>query len=149
MTLRHGLEIRVATANEAPGLAILLAEAGHPIDARDLADRITALRPSSATALVALQWGPPSALVVLHWYPTLHSARPVAQITTLLVSMEERRRGIGRMLLKAAAQTARTAGCGELELMTTSDAPSLHAFCRATGFAETGPRFTRSLRKQG
>jgi aminoglycoside 6'-N-acetyltransferase I len=148
MSLRHGLEIRVATATEAPGLAILLAEAGHAIDARDLAERIGALRSSSATALVALQWGPPSGLVVLHWYPTLHSARPTAQITTLLVSQEERRRGIGRMLLKAAAQAARTAGCGELELAASADAPSLHAFCRATGFAEAGQRFTRSLRKQ-
>lgn len=148
MSLRYGLEIRVATANEAPGLAILLAEAGHPIDARDLAERITALRPSSATALVALQWGPPSGIVVLHWYPTLHAPRPVAQITTLLVSAEERRRGIGRMLLKAAAQAARTAGCGEMELVTGADAPSLHAFCHATGFAEAGQRFTRSLRKQ-
>jgi len=149
MTLRHGIEIRVATANEAPGIAVLLAEAGQPIDARDLAERISALRPSSATALVALQWGPPSGLVVLHWYPTLHSARPVAQITTLLVSVEERRRGIGRMLLKAAAQAARTAGCGELELVTGTHAPSLQAFCRSTGFAEAGQHFTRSLRKQG
>jgi GNAT superfamily N-acetyltransferase len=149
VTSRHGLEIRAATANEAPGLATLLAEAGHVIDARDLADRLVALRQASATALVALQWGPPSGLVVMHWYPTLDAARPTAQITTLLVAVEERRRGIGRLLLKAAAQAARTAGCGELEIAAAPDVPSLHAFCRATGFAETGPRFVRSLRKQG
>jgi aminoglycoside 6'-N-acetyltransferase I len=107
-----------------------------------------ALRQGPATALVALQWGPPSGLVVLHWYPTLEAARPTAQITTLLVDVEERRKGVGRLLLKAAAQAARTAGCGELEILAASGAASLHGFCRATGFAEAGPRFVRSLRKQ-
>ena len=87
--------------------------------------------------------------MVLHWYPVLHAARPVAQITTLLVNVEERRQGIGRLLIKAAAQAARTAGCGDMELTTRSDVPSLHEFCRATGFLEAGSRFVRSLRKQG
>ena len=148
MTLRRGLEIRAATAAEAPGLATLLAEAGHVIDARDLVERLAALRQGSATALVAVQWGPPSGLIVMHWYATLEGASPVAQITMLLVSEEHRRCGIGRLLLKGIAQAARTAGCSQLEIATASDALSLHAFCRATGFAEAGARFVRSLRKQ-
>ena len=149
MTQRDGLDIRAATANEAPGLAILLAEAGQVIDARDLATRLTALRSPSGTALVALKWGPPSGLVVVHWYPTLHTARPIAQITTLMVAAEDRRQGIGRLLVKAAAQAARVAGCGDLEIIAGADTPSLAAFCRATGFADAGARFARSLRKQG
>lgn len=108
-----------------------------------------ALRQASSTALVAVQWGPPSGLVVMHWYPTLHAPRPTAQITTLLVNIDERRQGIGRILVKAAAQAARVAGCGELEIMVPPAAPSLDAFCRATGFGEADRRFVRSLRKQG
>jgi GNAT superfamily N-acetyltransferase len=127
----------------------LLAEAGCILDARDLAERLTALRTTSGTALVALKWGPPSGLVVLHWYTTLHAIRPIAQITTLLVSVEERRQGIGRLLLKAAAQAARSAGCGDLEIVAAPDALYLQEFCQATGFADGGTRFTRSLRKQG
>ncbi|HEY4251542.1 MAG TPA: GNAT family N-acetyltransferase [Roseomonas sp.] len=107
-----------------------------------------ALRQAAGTALIAAQWGPPSGLVVLHWYATLEDARPTAQITTLLVGAEDRRRGIGRLLLKAAAQAARTAGCGQLELLAAPDQAALHAFCRATGFAAAGERFIRSLRKQ-
>lgn len=148
MSLRHGLEIRAATAAEAPGLAILLAEVGCPIDARLLADRLATLRQGSGTALVALQWGPPSGLLVMHWYPVLEASGPVAQITTLLVGQEQRRLGIGRLLLKGAAQAARTAGCDRIEIATALDEPSLPAFCRATGFAEAGLRFSRSLRKQ-
>ena len=149
MTSRYGLEIRAATATEAPGLATLLAAAGYVTDARELADRLVALRQAPSAALVAVHWGPPSGLVVLHWYLTLQAPRPIAQITTLLVCVNERRRGIGRLLVKAAAQAARAAGCGELEVVTAAETPSLHEFCRATGFAEAGPRFVRSLRKQG
>ena len=114
-----------------------------------LADRILLLRQASATPLIAMQWEPPSGLVVMHLYATLEAVGPVAQITMLLMSEEDRRRGIGQLLIKGAAQAARTAGCDQLEITTTPGAPSLGAFCRATGFAEAGPRFVRSLRKQG
>ncbi len=147
MTTRYGLEIRAATAAEAPGLSELLTASGHPIPARILAERIEALRDGPGTALVALEWGPPSGLVVLHWYRTLYAAQPTAQITTLLVGAHERRRGIGRLLVKAAAQAARVAGCGTLELSAATGRADLHDFCRATGFTEAGPRFTRALRK--
>jgi GNAT superfamily N-acetyltransferase len=149
MTLRHGLEIRAAMPADAAGLATLLASAGVAVEARALADRLAALRQGPGTVLLAVQWGPPSGVVVLHWYPTLDDPRPAALITTLLVDPEERRRGIGRLLLKAAAQAARVAGCGSLEMLAPPAAPDLQAFCRATGFAETASLFVRSLRKQG
>jgi GNAT superfamily N-acetyltransferase len=147
LSSRYGLEIRAATAADAPGLATLLAETGQAVDARDLAERLSALRAAAGTALIAVCWGPPSGLMVMHRYPTLQALRPRAQITTLLVSAEERRLGIGRLLVKAAAQAARTAGCGSLELSAAYEATDLHAFSRATGFVEAGPRFIRSLRK--
>jgi GNAT superfamily N-acetyltransferase len=148
LTSRHGLEIRAANGGDAPGLALLLAEAGLGIAPRPLAARLEMLRQGAGTALLALEWGPPSGVVALHWYPTLLDDRPTAQITLLLVGAESRRRGIGRLLIKAAAQAARTAGCGALELAVASAEPSLAAFCRATGFLDAGPCFTRSLRKQ-
>jgi len=148
VTQRYGMEIRAATAADAPGLATLLAEAGYPVEAQELAVRLGAMRQAPAAALMAWQWGPPSGLVVLHWYPSLFSPRPVAQVTTLLVATEERRRGIGRMLVKAAAQAARAAGCNDMELTAAPDAPGLAAFCAATGFEAAGTRFTRSLRKR-
>ncbi|MBR0647397.1 GNAT family N-acetyltransferase [Plastoroseomonas hellenica] len=149
MTSRHGLEIRAATPIDAPGLATLLAAAGQATDVPAMAERLAAMRQEAGAVLIAAQWGPPSGLVVLHWYPTLDDPRPTAQITTLLVDAEERRRGIGRLLLKAAAQAARAAGCGRLELLAALEETSLRAFCHATGFAETGTRLIRSLRKRG
>ena len=149
MGSRYGLEIRAATVGDAPGLAELLAVCGQLVSARDLTDRIDALRRDQAAALLAVEWGPPSGLVVLHWYRTLVVASPVAQITTLLVGPDDRRRGVGRLLLKAASQAARSAGCGSLHLLAEPDQPELNAFCAATGFAQAGTRFDRPLRKGG
>lgn len=148
MTSRYALEIRAATPLEAPGLATLLAEAGQLVEPAAIAERLASLQQSSGAALVALQWGPPSGVVILHWYRTILAPRPIAEITTLLVAAEDRRKGIGRMLVKAASQAARVAGCGDIEIQARADAPSLHAFCGATGFEPAGARFVRPLRKR-
>jgi aminoglycoside 6'-N-acetyltransferase I len=143
------LEIRAATGADAPGVCALLEAAGVQVAQRAMTERLDALRAEPGAALIAHEWGPPSGLVVLHWYRVLDVAAPVAQITTLLVGAEERRRGIGRVLVKAAAQAARSAGCGGLELLAPPDQPALRAFCAASGFVEVGGRFARALRKKG
>lgn len=148
MTSRYGMEIRAANAGDPPGLVSLLAEAGLVIEANEIALRLAAIRQAAGTVLIAAQWGPPSGVIILHWYSTLDEVGPIALITTLLVAHDDRRRGVGRLLLKAAAQAARSAGCVRLELATATGDASLSEFCRATGFAEVGRRFVRSLRKQ-
>jgi aminoglycoside 6'-N-acetyltransferase I len=145
---RYGLEIRAATSADAKGLCELLSAAGHEISLPAAADRLDAMRKDLGAALIAVEWGPPTGLVLLHWYQTLEADQPTAQITSLLIAPTERRRGIGRLLVKAAAQAARVAGCGALELLATQEEHALHEFCRATGFTEVGPRFVRHLRKQ-
>ncbi len=145
---RYGLEIRTVSPTDAAGLSDLLAAAGHPVSVAELTGRLDALRHPHGTALLALEWGPPSGLVVLHWYPDLAQTHPVAQITTLLVGPEERRRGIGRQLLKAAAQAARMAGCGSLQFRVPAGADDLEAFCAATGFERSAGQFARPLRKK-
>ena len=148
MASRFGLGIRALAAADAPGLAALMEAAGHPVGLDALAARVEALRPDQGTALVAIEWGPPSGLVVAHWLQTLAADLPVAHVSTLLVGPDERRRGIGRTLLKAVSQAARLAGCGSLHLRAPPDDTSLSHFCRAAGFDETGRDFTRPLRKR-
>ena len=149
MKTRRGLEIRGATSADAPGMCELLSAAGHEIAPGTLAARLEAIRQAPGAALLAAEWGPPGGFVLLHWYPTLNADQPTAQITALLVGPTERRRGIGRLLVKAAAQAARVAGCGALELLAAPEQPTLQHFCRATGFTEAGACFVRQLRKNG
>jgi aminoglycoside 6'-N-acetyltransferase I len=148
MTSRHGLELRAATGADTAGLHLLLAASGQDIAAPALATRLDALRQGAGTALIALEWGPPSGIVALHWYRTLQADRPVAQIDLLLVGPENRRRGIGRLLVEAAAQAARSAGCGSLDIAAPDHQASMRAFCHALGFQEIGLRFSRALRKR-
>ena len=148
MAGRYGLEIRGATAADAPGLAELMSVAGLRVAPRLLAERLEALQDEPGVVLVAVEWGLPSGVIALGWRRTLEADTPTAQITTLLVGPNERRRGVARLLLKAGAQAARIAGCGLLQLRAPSGHPDLEAFCRATGFADASLGFERALRKR-
>lgn len=145
---RPGLEIRAANVADAAGLSELLAAAGQPIQVAELARRLDTIRNGPGTVLIALEWGPPSGVVALHWYPRLHAA-PMARIDLLLVGADDRRRGLGRLLLKAAARAARSAGCDALELTAEAGEIALTAFCQTTGFTGCGTQYRRALRKTG
>lgn len=111
--------------------------------------RLEAFRHERGLVLLADRWGPPSGLIALAWIPTLDADGAAAQVELLLVDPEERRQGLGRLLLKAGAQAARAAGCARLRLVAPASAdPSLGAFCAATGFSESGLVYDRALRKR-
>ena len=145
--LRYGVEVRSAQAADAPELTRLL---GAGVAARHVAERLEAIRTHGAAAvLVATGYSGLSGFVTLDWAPVLQQARLVARITTLVVDLEERRRGIGRLLLKAASQAARTAGCETIELTAAPEHEAARAFCAATGFVTRGTVAVRVLRKKG
>ena len=149
MSSRYGLQIRSVASADMPGLLDLMASVGWRLSTAVLASRLDGIRRESGSALVAIEWGPPSGLVVLTRSRTLAEDRPVGRIVTLLVRPEDRRRGLGRALLKAASQAARAAGCGALEIAGEGDAPGLRPFCDATGFDRAGEIHTRPLRRRG
>ncbi|QEE41044.1 MULTISPECIES: GNAT family N-acetyltransferase [unclassified Methylobacterium] len=146
---RYGLEIRAAAGSDAPGLAELLGAAGVAVGAADLTVRLDALQGGGGTALVAVEWGPPSGLIALSPVRTLEAPRATGLITTLIVGAESRRRGIGRVLLKAAGRAARQAGCDRLVLSVGPGQDDLRAFCEAAGFAADGHSLARPLLKRG
>jgi aminoglycoside 6'-N-acetyltransferase I len=146
---RHGLTIRTADGGDADGLAELLKAAGVAIARERLASRLSAIHDQPGALLIADEWGPPSGLIAVHWHAVLMADLKAACISSLFVDPARRRNGIARLLLKAASQAARSAGCGEITLGLTVKSDDLRAFCLATGFAEAGELFTRQLRKRG
>ena len=146
---RQGLSIRTADGGDVDGLAELLKTAGVAIARDRLAARLSALQVQPGALLIADEWGPPSGLIAVHWHAVLTADLKVGWISALLVDPARRRNGIARLLLKAASQAARSAGCGELILGLTAEPGDLRVFCLATGFVEAGELLTRPLRKRG
>lgn len=142
-SLRHGVDLRSAAATDAAGLATLLG--ARPETMRRRLERL--LADASTTVLVALDYdGALIGAAVLQTRPSLLEDAAVAVLSTLFVAADERRRGIARMLLKAASQAARSAGCEAMTMLAT-EAPA-QAFCDASGFAPAGPSFLRPLRRR-
>ncbi len=146
--LRYGVEVRGAVAADGPEIVRLLAVAGAVAGQGEVAERLEGLRARAESAvLVTAGYAGLNGLVAVQWTPVLHLPRPLAQITLMVVDPDERRHGIGRLLLKAASQAARSAGCDWLEVVAGGE--GMDAFCRAAGFAEAGMTVARSLRKRG
>ena len=147
--LRYGVELRSAQALDGAEVVRLLAGCGIVMDAREAADRLEAVRMHGhAACLVSTGYVGLSGLVALSWAPALYAPNPVARISAFVVDVGERRHGIGRMLLKAASQAARAAGCDLLELSAPSRQTAITAFCQATGFLPQAEVFSRVLRKR-
>jgi aminoglycoside 6'-N-acetyltransferase I len=149
MPSRHGLSIRTADSGDIDGLTELLATTGVTIARNQLAARLAAFHQQPGTILVADAWGPPTGLIAVHWHATLTADLQTGWISALMVDPARRRNGVGRLLLKAASQAARAAGCGDLVLDPALEADDLRAFCLATGFAPAGQVLARPLRKRG
>lgn len=149
MSSRHGLSIRSANSGDLDGLVDLLKTAGETIARDRLASRLSAVLDQPGALLIADEWGPPSGLIAVHWHSVLTADLKVGWVSALLVDPERRRHGVARLLLKAASQAARSAGCGDLLLQTPDQPDDLRAFCLATGFVEAGAAFARPLRKRG
>ena len=140
---RYGVEVRAAQPTDAAELARLLGAAGLPVPAPEVAVRLEALRAQPGSAiLVATGYPGLVGVVSFCWSASLHTARPIAWVGALVVDPDERRRGIGRLLLKAASQVARSAGCDLLQMS------GAEAFCLANGFVPAGPGFERPLRRR-
>jgi GNAT superfamily N-acetyltransferase len=144
---RYGVDLRAALPADSADLAILLGGTS-----REIATRLDAVsRDPAAAVLVATGWnGAAIGVIALHWHPTLTSDRPRARISALAVAEEERRNGIGRLLIKAGAQAARAAGCDLLEatLSNSEEEGGATAFLQALGFTPSGASFARPLRKR-
>jgi GNAT superfamily N-acetyltransferase len=135
--------VRAAQAADAAELGRLLA-----LPPAEAAARLEAMRATSGCAvLVATGWAGLAGVTALSWAPTLGASRPVAWLSLLLVDPDERRRGLGRQLLKAAAQSARAAGCDTL-ICVMAPSEAADGFAAATGFAREGAAFVRPLRRR-
>lgn len=141
------MRIRPALPADAPTLATLLGHLGYPKnEAAELPARLRTLEQSGDAVLVAeLDDGRVVGMAALHLMTVFHFDRPLGYITAFVTDPTVRRQGIGKQLLAAAEEWARSKGCYRLALTSAEHRKDAHAFYPANGFPETGRRFGKDL----
>ena len=138
--------IREAADGDAPSLASLLGQLGYSADARDLPRRLARLaQRGSAVAFVAELEGRVVGVATAHAFASIHAERDVAWLTTLVVAQDARQRGVGRALVAAAEEWARTHQCQRLSVTTALQRDDAHAFYDRLGYEHNGRRYTKAL----
>ena len=98
------------------------------------------------TTLVAEDYGEIVGSMVLVLIPNLaHGGAPYALVENVVVDAESQGSGIGRALMREAADRARRAGAYKLALTTNLQRSETHAFYRALGFEQTHVGFEVAL----
>jgi aminoglycoside 6'-N-acetyltransferase I len=140
------MKVRAATDADAAAMASLLAHLGYPADAAELPARLKRLRDANDDAFVAEVDGVVVGVATVHARAVLHSARPVAQLTALVVPPEMRGRGVGRARVGVAEQWGEARGADRLVVTTALHRADAPLFYERLGFEHTGRRYVKRFR---
>ncbi|MEP7129547.1 MAG: GNAT family N-acetyltransferase [Sphingomicrobium sp.] len=138
-------QVRDARPADAPRLVELIHELGHGIDEKSVRRNLAALGKTGETPLVATLGKTAVGLVGIHRTVTVHRPAGVGRITILVVTKQEQGHGIGRMLVEAAEQSLKKAGCQIIEVTSNVRRSAAHAFYRHLGYERTSMRFMKKL----
>jgi GNAT superfamily N-acetyltransferase len=139
--------IRPAIDADSSRLARLLDELGYPARAASSPSRLAALVAEGVSiALVAERASLVVGVITAHSFASIHDDSPVAWITTLAVSSEVRKGGVGRALVQAAEHWGRDRGCVRISVTTALHRTVAHSFYEQLGYSHSGRRYTKALR---
>jgi ribosomal protein S18 acetylase RimI-like enzyme len=134
--------VRLASSADAEHIARLLddfnREFGEPTPGvAQLARRVIALLESRETLVLLLGSGP-DGLAVLRFRPAIWSEALECYLAELYVVPAMRRRGLGRALLQAAVELARSRGAEHMDLGTGEQDVAARTLYESLGFSNRG-----------
>jgi predicted N-acetyltransferase YhbS len=140
------ITIRPARAADARFIAELLGQLGYPAPADEIPERLTRLEAHEhAIVLVAAEGAEVVGVITGHMYPSLHAAKPVAYLTSLVVAESHRGKAIGSELAKRVEDWAREKGAARLSVTSALHRTETHGFYERRGYDRSGLRFTKIL----
>jgi GNAT superfamily N-acetyltransferase len=146
VTANQRIQLRAATATDAADIAALLTELGYQTSGSEVPPRLAAVLEEGGAVLLAVDTDDRSlGMMCLARYTVLHAPAPFAYITALVTAAAARRRGVGQLLVAAAKEWAREAGCVKLSGTSAEHRADAHAFYPACGLPYTGRRFTTAI----
>ncbi len=143
--------VRPARPEDAEGLAGLFTRLGYATTADVVASQFAVYHPGAAFHALSAEHfpleGPPRLVgaATVSIQQRLYAVRPVAQLTALVTDGEARQLGVGRALVKAASEIARTARCERLFVRSDRRRTESHDFYRMLGFDEVNLTFDLPL----
>ena len=138
-------KIRDAKPSDAPRLAELIQELGHPIDEKRVRKNLAALKKTGETPLVATLDKKVVGLCGVGRRVVIHRSAPLGRITALVVSKDAQGLGLGRLLVDAAEKWMRDEGCQLVEVTSNDRRTAAHAFYRHLGYERSSLRFFKKL----
>jgi len=145
------VEVREATASDWPAVATLLTELGRPDvrgtpeeeDARQLFHSY--LKRADTAAFVADLDGEVVGFVNVEFRPRLNHQSKEGWIAELIVCSARRSAGVGKALLKAAEDKARSVECWGMALESATWRKGAHRFYEREGWTQSALAFTKLL----
>lgn len=136
--------VRDARRDDSHGVAELLAALGYPSTGAQIERRIAGHATSPESAVFVAEAAKRIVGVIsFHCIPLFHADGFLGRITSLVVSADYRQRGIGRLLVAAAEEFARTHGCLRVEVTSGDHRPDAHAFYEHLGYRMDCRRFIK------
>jgi GNAT superfamily N-acetyltransferase len=132
------MHIRPIHHGDAARLAVLLEQLGFPSTAREVRQRLDYWLGDRASALLgADDDGTLVGMAALHVTPLLEVTGKFGRLAALVVDEAARGRGAGRMLIGAAQDRARSAGCLFIEVNSSNHRYPAHLFYESLGFTDS------------
>jgi N-acetylglutamate synthase-like GNAT family acetyltransferase len=139
------VSLRLASRGDLDPLAGLLAELGYPPEREQLAERLDRLLSDPAVEIhVAERDGRVVGFATLHVLELIERP-PIGRLSAIVVTVPERRRGVGAELIERIETAAVARGCDRLELTSGNWRVDAHAFYRSLGFEPAPQRFLKRL----
>jgi GNAT superfamily N-acetyltransferase len=140
------VSVRDAISRDAESLARLCTQLGYPAEPGMMPARLARLAADPhARCLVALVGNDVAALATVHLRYTMNHEAPIAQLTLLVVDERHRTHGIGRTLVAASEEWARSQGAKRFVVTTALQRADAHAFYEKLQFKHTGRRYAKDF----
>ena len=140
-----GVAIREAVLADSEAIATLVTELGYSTTTSQMQRRLEGiLEDDDCHTLVACEDGRMVGFVGTRRGPLYEDDGHYGQIMALAVAPEHQRRGVGRMLMRAAESHLVAHGARVLVVTSGNHRPDAHAFYEHCGYSFTGRRYRKS-----
>jgi len=130
-----GLTIRPAEAGDSAALASLAGQLGYPIRKSEVQRQLSSLAKEKGHAVFVAELGGHGIVGWIHMMPRqLLYSFGLAEIGGLVVDAEHRRKGVGRALIRAAEQWAKSQGYSRIVVRSNAVREESHAFYPSLGY---------------